>query len=63
MQGYGFTGQFQNENDRKRQFEQDDGDYGFGKGKRSRQGGSQGKKPVSQLDPPSAFVDSILTIY
>ena len=46
MQGYGFSNQYQNENDRKRQYEQDDGEYGFGKGKRSRQGATQGKKPV-----------------
>ena len=56
MLGYGFGGQYVNENDRKRQYEQDEGEYGFGKGKRSRQGGGQGKKPVSLVnsDIPSA---------
>ena len=50
MQGYGYTGNYQSDNDRKRQFEQDDGEYGYGKGKRPRQGAVPGKKPVCPFD-------------
>lgn len=42
MQGYGYSAQYQNENDRKRQYEQDDGEFGR---KRAKGGVGSNKDP------------------